>query len=108
MDDDAPRILRIAGESVTARDIAAAMSGVTGERFDTLWVGSLGTLGVMIRIAKLVAPQPDAAFPPWQGMQYMRHQFSGLVRLSPLDNDRYSGLTWTSVRQHLSEELAAD
>ena len=108
LDDTAPRILRIAGDSVTARDIAAAMSGVTGERFDTLWVGSLGTLGVMIRIGKLVAPQPDAAFPPWQGMQYMRDQFSGLVRLSPLDNDRYPGLTWTSVRQHLSEGLSAD
>ena len=108
LDDTAPRILRIAGDSVTARDIAAAMSGVTGERFRTLWVGSLGTLGVMIRIAKLVAPQPDAAFPPWQGMQYMRDQFSGLVRLSPLDNDRYPGLTWTSVRQHLAEGLPTD
>ena len=107
LDDTAPRILRIAGDSVTARDIAAAMSGVTGEGFRALWVGSLGTLGVMIRIAKLVAPQPDAAFPPWQGMQYMRDQFSGLVRLSPLDNDRYPGLTWTSVRHHLAKKFSA-
>ena len=102
LDETTPRILRISGDSVTARGIAAAMSGVTGERFRPLWVGSLGTLGIMIRVAKLVAPQPDAAFPPWQGMQYMRDQFSGLARLSHLDNDRYSGLTWTSVREHLS------
>ena len=102
MDDDTPRILRIAGDSVSARDIAAVMSTVTGERFRPLWVGSLGTLGIVIRIAKLVAPQPGAAFPPWQGMQYMRDQFSGRAKLSPLDNARYPGLTWTSVRQHLA------
>ncbi len=102
MDDDTPRILRIAGDSVSTRDIAAVMSTVTGERFRPLWVGSLGTLGIMIRIAKRVAPQPGAAFPPWQGMQYMRDQFSGRAKLSPLDNARYPGLTWTSVRQHLA------
>ncbi len=49
-------------------------------------------IGVMIRIAKLVAPKSDAAFPPWQGMQYMRDQFSGRAKLSPLDNARYPGL----------------
>ena len=109
LDDDAPRILRIAGASVSARDIATVMSTVSGHRYRTLWAGSLGTLGLMIRVAKLVAPQPGAAFPPWQGMQYMRDQFSGLVRLSHLDNDRYPGLTWTSVRDHLStmKELRA-
>ena len=102
LDDTTPRILRIAGDSVSARDIAATMSKVTGERFRPLWAGSLGSLGAMIRLAKLIAPQPDAAFPPWQGMQYMRDQFSGRVRLTDLDTGRYPGLTWTSVRDHLS------
>ena len=102
MDDTTPRILRIAGDSVTVRSIAATLSDVTGERYRPLWAGSLGSLGLMIRIAKLIAPQPNAAFPPWQGMQYMRDQFSGRVRLEPLDNDRYPGMTWTSVREHLS------
>jgi len=102
LDDTTPRILRIAGDSVSARDIAATMSKVTGERFRPLWAGSLGSLGVMIGLAKLIAPQPDAAFPPWQGMQYMRDQFSGRVRLTDLDTGRYPGLTWTSVRDHLA------
>jgi uncharacterized protein YbjT (DUF2867 family) len=101
LDDTTPRILRIAGDSVNARDIAATMSSVTGVNYRPLWAGTLGSLGVMIRIAKLVAPQPNDAFPPWQGMQYMRDQFSGMAKLSPLDNDRYPGLTWTSVSQHL-------
>lgn len=56
----------------------------------------------MIRIAKIVAPQPGTAFPPWQGMQYMRDQFSGRAKLASLDNDRYPGLHWTMVRQHLA------
>jgi hypothetical protein len=72
LDDTTPRILRIAGDSVSARDIAATMSEVSGERYRPLWAGSLGSLGIMIRIAKLIAPRPDAPFPAWQGMQYMR------------------------------------
>ena len=78
------------------------MSSVTGERYRPFWAGSLGSLGAMIRITTLVAPQSDAAFPAWQGMQYMRDQFSGRVRFTDLDNGRYPGLTWTSVRDHLS------
>ena len=103
IDDTTPRILRIAGDSVTVRDIPETLSTLTGEKYRPLWAGSLGSLGLMIRIAKLAAPQPKAAFPPWQGMQYMRDQFSGLVKLDPLDNGRYSGIAWTSVRQHLSK-----
>lgn len=101
-DNTTPRILRIAGDSVSARDIAIAMSEVTGERYRTLWAGSIGSLGVMIRVAKLVAPQPRAAFPPWQGMQYMRDQFSGRGKLEPLDNSRYPGLRWTSAPEQFA------
>jgi nucleoside-diphosphate-sugar epimerase len=102
LDDTTPRILRIAGDSVSVHGIAATLSTLTGEKYRPFWAGSLGSLGLMIRIAKLAAPLPNAAFPPWQGMQYMRDQFSGLVKLEPLDNGRYSGIAWTSVRQHLS------
>ena len=104
MDREAtPRILRIAGDSLSARGIAAAMTEVTGERFRTLWVGSLGSLGAMIRVAKLVAPGADAAFPAWQGMQYVRDMFSGRAKLQPLDNARYPDLVWTSVPRILAQ-----
>jgi uncharacterized protein YbjT (DUF2867 family) len=101
LDDTTPRILRIAGDVVSARDIAAIMSKTSGQHYRPLWVGSIGSLGAMIRIAKLVAPQPDQAFPAWQGMQYMRDQFSGQAKLSPIDNDRYPSFKWTSVAGHL-------
>ena len=102
LDETTPRILRIAGDSVSARAIANAMSAVTGERYRMTWAGSIGSLGVMIRIAKLIAPQPQAPFPPWQGMQYMRDMFSGRGKLEPLDNDRYPDLHWTSVQEQLA------
>lgn len=97
MDDEAPRFLRVAGDTVSVRDIARVVSEVTGERFRPLWVGSIGMLGVMIRVTKAVAPGAGAAFPPWQGMQYMRDQFSGEAKLRTLDNARYPDLTWTTV-----------
>jgi uncharacterized protein YbjT (DUF2867 family) len=97
MDATTPRTLRIAGDVVSARDIAVAMTEATRERYRPLWVGTTGSLGAMIGIAKLVAPQPDAAFPAWQGMQYMRDQFSGRGKLHGLDNQRYPELSWTSI-----------
>lgn len=105
LDPEAPRILRIAGDTVSARDIATIMTEVTARRYRPLYAGGLGTLGLMITVAKLVVPGRDQPFPPWQGMQYMRDQFSGLAALTPLDNARYPGLGWTSVRSHLASVM---
>ncbi len=101
LDDTAPRFLRIAGQTLSARDLAAVMTEVSGRPFRTLRVGSVASLGLLIRIAKAVAPQPQATFPPWQGLQYLRDMFGGGARLAPLDNDRYPHPVWTSVRDVL-------
>jgi uncharacterized protein YbjT (DUF2867 family) len=101
LDPTAPRILRIAGDSINVKQISRVMSEVSGSEYRILWVGSIGMLSAMIRIAKLVAPQPTEPFPPWQGMQYMRDMFSGRGKLLTLDNARYPNLVWTSVREHL-------
>ena len=103
MDEATPRFLRIAGNSVSVREIAATMAAVTGQQYYPLWAGSIGMLGAMIRIARIVSPQPNAIFPPWQGMQYMRDQLSGRGKLDRLDNERYPHLSWTSVRKLLTE-----
>ncbi len=104
LDDTAPRILRIAGGTASARELAAAMSDVTGERYRPLWAGNLSMLGGLIRVAKRIAPQPGEAFPPFQGMQYMRDMFNGRGKLEPLDNDRYPELRWTSLREQLDAQ----
>ena len=104
LDNQAPRILRIAGDSLSARHIADVMSRVEGKRYGVLRAGGIASLGVLIGITKLIAPQPKEAFPPWQGMQYMRDMFSGQGKLSPLDNGRYPDLRWTSVAEHLARQ----
>ena len=102
LDGSTPRFLRIAGDTLTVRELAAVMTEVTGERFRTLRAGGLRTLGLMIRVAKLVAPGRDATFPPWQGMQYLRDMFSGRGKLDSLDNGRYPDVRFTTVREMMA------
>ena len=102
MDPSTPRILRIAGDSPSARELAALMTEISGEPYRLLRAGSLRTLGVLIRVARRVAPQREALYPPWQGMQYMHDMFDGRGQLQPLDNGRYPELRWTSAREVLA------
>ncbi|MCJ2057587.1 NmrA family NAD(P)-binding protein [Methylobacterium sp. J-048] len=103
LDPETPRWLRIAGDSLSARDLAAAASAARGMRYRTLRAGGLGALSLMIRVARTLAPGRGAVFPPWQGMQYLRDMFEGRARLTPLDNDRYPDLRWTTARTFLAE-----
>ena len=102
-DDAAPRFLRIAGASVSPRQLAAIVTALTGEAFGLLRPpGGIGTLGVMIGIARTLTPKSDDVFPAWQGMQYLRDMASGRGQLDPLDNDRYGARSWMTVRDVLA------
>ena len=101
IDPSTPRILRIAGDSLSPRDLAAIITALTGRRFALLRGGGIGRLDLLIRLVRRLAPQPDAVFPAWQGMQYLRDMASGRGKLSPLDNDRYPDLRWTSAEEVL-------
>jgi uncharacterized protein YbjT (DUF2867 family) len=102
LDPSTPRTLRIAGDSISARELAALMSDLTGERYRLLRAGGLGLLGMLIRIARRVAPGDGDVYPPWQGMQYMHNMYSGLGTLYPLDNQRYPKMRWTTARDVLA------
>jgi hypothetical protein len=106
MDEAAPRILRIAGETVSPVDLARIMTKVTGQRYATLRVGSIGALSAMIAITRQLSPASDAPFPAWQGMQYLRDMMSGRGKLHPLDNDRYGVRAWTGAHEVLEETHA--
>lgn len=108
MDDTTPRFLRIAGDVVTARDIARIMTDVSRRRYRLLWLGSVGMLSAMIAVTKIVSPGSKAAFPPWQGMQYMRDQFSGRGKLQTLDNARYPDVRWTTVAEMMMRRRQDD
>lgn len=101
LDPEAPRYLRIAGDVVTPRSLADTMTQVTGKRFKLFRAGGIGRLGMVIRVVRKLAPQPDAIFPVWQGMQYLRDMAGGRGKLQQLDNDRYGVVRWTSARDVL-------
>ncbi|UZK66755.1 NmrA family NAD(P)-binding protein [Sphingomonas sp. M1-B02] len=102
MDPNTPRFLRIAGDVVSPRDLAATMRGLTGQRYRLVRPGGVAVLSAMIGIARRIAPEPGAVFPAWQGMQYLRDMMEGRGKLEPLDNERYSGLGWTKARDILA------
>jgi hypothetical protein len=102
LDPSTPRFLRIAGDQLSARELTAVVSEVTGKQFRLFRAGGLGMLDTLIKVARRVAPGGKELYPAWQGMQYMRNMFDGRAKLAPLDNDRYPGIRWTTVRDVLS------
>lgn len=98
----APRLLRIAGDVLSPRDLAAVMTRLEERLWKLLRAGGMGQLSALIRIARLLTPDSDAAFPAWQGMQYIRDMASGRGKLSPLDNARYGKSDWTSAEAVLA------
>ena len=102
LDPSTPRFLRIAGDQLSARELAVVASEVSGEKFRLFRAGGLGMLGVLIRVARTLAPGEKELYPAWQGMQYMRNMLDGRAKLEPLDNDRYPGIHWTTARDVLS------
>jgi uncharacterized protein YbjT (DUF2867 family) len=100
--EDTPRILRIAGDQVSPRDLARIMTDLSGRRYRLLRAGGTGQLGLFIRLAQAFDRDPQAVFPPWQGMQYLRDMAEGKGALAPLDNDRFGVRHWTSARELLA------
>jgi uncharacterized protein YbjT (DUF2867 family) len=102
LDPGAPRYLEVAGSSVSARDLAATMTELTGRRFKPTYAGPLGLISGMAKVGRALSRDDEAPFPAWQGMQYLHSMFSGVGQLGPLDNDRYGQRQWTPVREVLA------
>ncbi|MES2882767.1 MAG: NmrA family NAD(P)-binding protein [Bacteroidota bacterium] len=100
-DDDTPRFLRIAGDTLSSKGLQQSATRAVGQSFKRTRVGGTGLLKAMIAVTKTILPKPKEVFPPWQGMQYMLNMYTGLPKLHPLDNDRYPGMQWTSVEEVL-------
>jgi uncharacterized protein YbjT (DUF2867 family) len=103
IDNTTPRFLRIAGDTLSSRGLQQAASRAEGQPFKLTRIGSLRFFKAMIAVTKTIAPGHRNVFPPWQGMQYLHNMYTGLPKLHPLDNDRYSGLQWTTVEDVLRE-----
>ncbi|QHT66740.1 NmrA family NAD(P)-binding protein [Rhodocytophaga rosea] len=103
LDPSTPRYLRIAGETVSARQLKEIVNEVTGKKFRLFKAGRLKRLNTLIKVTRTVVPEKEEVFPPWQGMQYMYNMFSGIARLEPLDNNRYPDIQWTPIREVLAK-----
>jgi nucleoside-diphosphate-sugar epimerase len=102
LDPSTPRFLRIAGDQLSARELTAVVSEVTGKKFRLFRAGGLGMLSTLIKVVRTVAPGEKEIFPAWQGMQYMRNMIDGRAKLEPLDNERYPDIKWTSAKELLA------
>ena len=101
LDSSTPRYLRIAGDQINPREIKMVTSEVTGEKFRLLRAGGKGLLGMIIKISRKLAPGEKELYPAWQGMQYMHNMIDERSRVEKLDNDRYSDMHWTTIREVL-------
>lgn len=105
LDEKAPRVVEIAGDRVTARDVVRTMTQLTGARFRLQWAGTTASLSAMSKIMRRMAKDSTDPFPAWQGMQYFVSMFSGQAQLRHIDNNRYGDHAWTTIREVLAAHL---
>jgi uncharacterized protein YbjT (DUF2867 family) len=102
LDDGAPRMLRVAADTKSARELAAIFQEVRGTPVTLEVAGSLADLDGQIAALRAAGEEPHNPFPVWQRLQYTRDMASGLGRLAPLDNARYPAIVPKTVRQLLT------
>jgi NmrA-like family len=96
LDENTPRILRIASFQVSANDLVAMGSKIKNIDFKLIPMGSVEDLSAHNKKARVENPEGEnELYPKWQGSQYMHSMFT--AQNVPLDNNRYEGLTWTSA-----------
>lgn len=107
LDPSTPRFLQIAGDQISAREIKEVVIEVTGKKFRLFRAGGPGMLSAITKITRTVAPREKELYPAWQGMQYMRNMIDERSNLNILDNNRYPGIHWTTVRELLAAHQLA-
>jgi nucleoside-diphosphate-sugar epimerase len=101
LDAGAGRFVRVAGDTLSPRALAAVFEEVRGARVTIESAGTLADLSRAIDGMRARAPAEAEVFPIWQAMQYTRDMASGRGALSPLDNARYPDIEPTTVRELL-------
>jgi nucleoside-diphosphate-sugar epimerase len=102
MDDDAPKVLRIASFQLSANELAAMATSIKKKAFKTVPMGSLEDLSEYNKKERAANPAGEnELYPKWQGSQYMHSMFS--VQNSPLDNSRYADVSFTNAEDILSK-----
>ena len=101
LDPATPRFLRIASFQPSPAELAAAAEAAGKGSFDLVRLGSRAELATAITHVRAANPAGEQQlYADWQQMQYMLSMFS--VQNTPLDNQRYPNLRWTTMRELLT------
>jgi nucleoside-diphosphate-sugar epimerase len=102
MDDDAPKVLRIASFQISANELVTMATALKKTPFKLIPMGSLEDLSAYNKKERAANPAGEnELYPKWQGSQYMHSMFS--VQNSPLDNSRYADVSFTNAEDILSK-----
>jgi uncharacterized protein YbjT (DUF2867 family) len=104
VDDNTPRYLRIAGDKLSCNDFVKLLTELTRIKYKIFRPGGIGLLNFLIKVTRFFSPSENELYPAWQGMQYMRDIMEGRIIFQKYDNDRYSSIKWTSVKEFLVNE----
>ncbi len=104
IEDNTPRYLRIAGDTLSCNDFVKLLTALTNKKYKIFRPGGISLLNFMIKLTRFFSPSKNELYPAWQGMQYMRDMMEGKVIFQKYDNGRYSPIKWTSVKDFLIKE----
>ena len=104
IDNNTPRYLRIAGDTLSCNDFVKLLSELTTYKYKIFRPGGISLLNFLIKVTRFFSPSEKELYPAWQGMQYMRDMMEGRIIFQKYDNDRYSYIKWTSVKEFLVDE----
>jgi hypothetical protein len=82
------------------------LSALTGKKYKIFRPGGIGLLNFLIKVTRFMSPAENELYPAWQGMQYMRDMMEGRIVFQKYDNDKYSYIRWTSVKEFLIKKKA--
>ncbi len=103
LDPEAPRVVRVAGDTKSAREIASIFEDLLGMRVRLESAGSLGALDALIERLRAADHDAEGPFPMWQRLQYARDMQSGRGRLEPLDDARFPSVQPLDMRSFLTQ-----
>lgn len=104
VDENTPRYLRIAGDRLSCNDFVKLLSEITTKKYKLFRPGGIRLLNFLIKMTRFFSPSEKELYPAWQGMQYMRDMMEGRIIFQKYDNDRYTNIKWTSVKEFLVNE----
>ncbi len=80
------------------------LTELTTQKYKILRPGGISLLNFLIKVTRFFSSSEKELYPAWQGMQYMRDLMVGRIIFQKYDNDRYSNIRCTSIKEFLINE----